>query len=330
MIPILFIIPKFSLNVFLSLLGISAMLYLIVFFLFRKRVDSVKNFRNDLFGYFIFAGILITLLFLFGPFPVRTYGVAVASGFLSAIIVSRSICKKNDIDPDIIFDLAVYILVGTIIGARFFYIIFYDWSYFISNPLRMFKIWEGGLVFYGGLIGGISAGLYYVKKKKLPVLKLADIMGTVIPLGLFFGRLGCYGYGCCYGAVAPEWFPFKIKFPAIANKLIGFTPAYENHLFHGLVTEADKFSLGVYPTQIISSLAGLLLFFLLYFLFKKRKYDGQIAGFTLIFYAVIRFLIELLRVEPRFLTLSVSQWISIVMFACGLYILKYSKKTALK
>ncbi|MBU1076011.1 MAG: prolipoprotein diacylglyceryl transferase, partial [Spirochaetes bacterium] len=176
----------------------------------------------------------------------------------------------------------------------------------------------------------IGAGFYFVKKRGLPLLKMSDIVGVTIPLGLFFGRLGCLGYGCCYGNVCPEGFPLKIRFPAIGNKLIGYTPAFEKHLLEGLVTSADKHSAYIYPTQIISSINGLILFFILYILFRKKKFDGQIAGLSLMLYAVSRFLIELLRVEPHFLGLSVSQWIGVGMFAFGAAIYAYAKKDPLR
>lgn len=330
MIPILFIIPKLSLSTLFISIGITALIFLFVFFLYRKKVDSVKKWKNDLIAYFFFIIVLLILLALFGPFPLRTYGVTVALGFLAAILIARRLCEKSDINPDVIFDLAIYVLIGTIIGARLFYVVFYDWSYFISNPLRFFSVWEGGLVFYGGLIGGISAGVYFVRKKSLNVLKMADIVGVTIPLGLFFGRWGCLAYGCCHGHIAPSWFPFKIRFPAIGHKSIGYTPAFEKHLLHGLVDASDKFSQYIYPTQIISSLAGLLLFIILYRLFLKKKFDGQIAGLTLMFYAISRFLIEFLRVEPTLFGLSVSQWIGVFMFVFGLLLFRYAKKIALK
>lgn len=330
MIPLLFIIPRFSIQVFCLLIFFGLLLFAGIFFYFKKSVSSIKQLKNDLTGYFVFYLVILTLLFFFGPFPVRTYGVAVALGFLSAIMAARRLCLKSSINPDIIFDLAVYILIGVIVGCRLFYVVFYEWNYFINNPLKILAVWEGGLVFYGGLVGGISAGLYYVKKNNLNILKMADIIGVTIPLGLFFGRLGCLGYGCCFGNVCPQSFPFKIRFPAIGHKLIGYTPAFEKHLLNGIVTSADKFSAYVYPTQILSSLNGLVLFIILYILFQKKKFDGKIAGLTLIFYSITRFLIEFLRVEPQFIGLSVSQWIGIGIFIFGILLLKYAKKVSLK
>ncbi len=323
--PILFVINKFSFNTFLLLTVASVITAWGIFIYFRKKVVSVKNLRNLIFQYLIFFIVILGLLYKFGPFPVRTYGVAVASAFLASIFIARYMSQKSNINPDYILDLGVYVLIGVIIGARLFYIIFYDWSYFMANPLKMFAVWEGGLVFYGGFFGGIVAGYYFVVKKKLNVLKMADIIGVALPLGLFFGRWGCFGYGCCFGKVAPQNFPFAIRFPA-KNPLTGYTPAFEKHLHEGLVTLSDKFSLPVYPTQLISSLNGLLIFLFLFWLYKKKKFDGQIAALSVILYSITRFLIELLRVEPKFLGISVSQWISVFTFAFGIWLYKYSVK----
>jgi len=328
MLPILFIIPKFSSAILIKLLGYEVIFFTLLFFLFRKKVDSVAKLRTDLLNYLFFFMAITVLLFFFGPFPIRSYGVAIALGFITAILIARNLSKKNNLDPDIIINLTLYILLGVLIGARLFFVIFYDWNYFISNPLKFFAFWEGGLVFYGGLIGGIVSGYLYLKKLKLNILAYSDIISVCTFIGIFFGRLGCLSYGCCFGKVAEKGMPFTIKFPAIGNKLTGLTPAFETHLHQGLVTTADCFSLPVYPVQIISSLDGLILFFIMFFLYKKRKFTGQITGLALIFYAIVRTLEELLRIEPRFLTLSISQWISLFIFAFGIYIYKQSQKKA--
>ncbi len=326
--PILFLIHKFSLLTLIILIILTIVFFAVLFFLLRKKYHSVKQLRADLSGYFIFICVLLLLLFYFGPFPIRIYGVAVAIGFLSAVYVTSRLSKKQGINPAVIFDLGIYILIGTTIGARIFYIIFYDWSYFIENPLKLFAVWEGGLVFYGGLIGGIIGGVYFVKRHNLNVLQLADASAVGVAIGYFFGRLGCLGYGCCFGAIAPESFPFKIHFPAIGHPLTGYTPAFESHMHQGLIQATDKFSLFVYPTQIMESLFGLLLFFLLLIIYRHKKFNGQIAGLFLMLYALIRFLIEFLRVEPRFLGISTSQWIGFFIFSTGLWLYQFSKKSS--
>jgi phosphatidylglycerol:prolipoprotein diacylglycerol transferase len=121
-------------------------------------------------GYFFFSIIVLVLLFLFGPFPVRTYGVFVAVGYLTAILTAKKLCKKEGIEEDVVFDLALYILIGAVIGLRVLYFAFYDRAAFLRNPLSFFAIWNGGLVYYGGLIGGTVAAIIVLKKKKIDLL----------------------------------------------------------------------------------------------------------------------------------------------------------------
>ena len=183
MIPILFVIPKFSLLSFIILIFLLAAIFSFLFLLLRKNADSVIQIKKDLIGYYFFILIILTLLYFFGPFPVRTYGVAIACGFLIAILVGRPLFKKSNINPDAIFDIVVYIIMGVIIGARIFYIIFYDLGYFINHPWKIVAVWEGGLVLYGGLIGGALAGIYKMKKMKLNLLKTLDVLAVIIPRG---------------------------------------------------------------------------------------------------------------------------------------------------
>lgn len=326
--PVLFVIPKFSLPVYAALVLFQILLFFLVFFLLRKRSGSVKKLKSDLSGYFIFVFIITTLLFLFGPFPLRTYGVAVAAGFVVSLAVAGRLAQKSGMDQASFYDLGMYILAGVIIGSRLFYVVLYDWSFFIQNPLSIFALWEGGLVFYGGLVGGILLALYYVRKKNLDTLKVADICGTVLPLGYFFGRLGCLGYGCCFGKAASSGFPLAIRFPAVGHPLTGPTPAFSEHLHRGLIDAGSVCSAPVYPTQLIESISGLLLFCLLLFLYNRNRRSGRIAGLFLVFYSLLRFIIEFIRVEPRFLGITASQWISFLTLAFGVWLYAYSRRKA--
>ncbi len=329
MIPVLFIIPKFSILTLVILIFIAAIIFSFIFFLLRKKADSVKQLIKNLLGYYFFLIIILTLLHFLGPFGLPAYGAMLATGFMCAIFTSRRFAQGINVDPDVFFDIFIYIFIGTITGLRLFYVLFYDWANFIRNPLIIFEFWKGGLVLYGGLIGGITGGVFYMIKKGLPLFKMIDIYGVVIPIGIIFGRWGCMGYGCCYGKIAPNWFPFTIRFPSFGINSVQYTPAFEDHLIAGLVQASDKFCLPLYPAQIISSINGLFLFILLWFLYKKRKFDGQIFSLFLMFYAVTRFLIEFIRVEPSWLGLNVSQWIGLLSFTAGLVLYRYAKKRSM-
>lgn len=184
--------------------------------------------------------------------------------------------------------------------------------------LIVFKVWRGGLVFYGGFIFAALFAWWYIKKHKLPFWKIADLMAWILPFGLFIGRLGCTLHGCCYGKTTNV--PWAIRY------LAGRGP-YDDHLKDGLINYGDKFSLYVHPTQLYSASINLFIFFIVYFWLRSRKkFDGQLFAFTLIAYSLGRSFVEIFRADPRgnVLFLSTSQFIGIFMFLTGVWI--YVKK----
>jgi phosphatidylglycerol:prolipoprotein diacylglycerol transferase len=138
------------------------------------------------------------ILFEFGPITIYSYGFFVALGFLTALIIARIFAKKNDIDQQLISDMISTILVSALMGARVLYIII-NFKYYQHNLIAMFKIWDGGLVFYGGFIFAVTGSYIFMKYKKMNLWKTADIISPGIALGHSIGRLGCFSAGCCYG-----------------------------------------------------------------------------------------------------------------------------------
>jgi phosphatidylglycerol:prolipoprotein diacylglycerol transferase len=126
---------------------------------------------------------------IFGPIPIRMYGLMVGIGFLLVIFLASRRARKEGIDPDRIMDMGVYLMLAAIVGSRILYVLT-NLHEFTANPFNVFAIWKGGLVFYGGLLAAIPVGFWYVRKHKLPVWKTADIMAPFIALGHAFGRLG--------------------------------------------------------------------------------------------------------------------------------------------
>ena len=248
------------------------------------------------------------ILFKLGPFTIHTYGVFIAVGFLSGLFVARYFAEKEGIKKDFIYDFAFFILICSIIGARIFYVIEYHEFYF-RHPLNIIKIWQGGLVFYGGLIGGILAVIWYVKRYNLNKWQIADIFLVSLPLGQFFGRLGCLSAGCCYGK--PCNLPWAITFKD-PNSL------------------APK-NIPLHPTEIYHGLANLAIFFFLFYFYKsgKRKFYGEIAILYGILYSLGRFIIEFFRGDYRghILIFSIPQFISLIILILSIiiYILKYRK-----
>lgn len=228
-------------------------------------------------------------LFSLGPVTLYTYGVMMALGFMAAIFSARLLAPRAGIGSEQITDMAIVAIVGGLLGAYVNYIISYDWSRFVSNPASALMFWDGGLVFLGGLIGGIVFAIGYILKTKMPLREIADIAAVSVPLAYAFGRIGCFFAGCCYG-VASE-VAWAVKFPAL------FTPRH--------------------PTQLYSALLGfgLAAFALLYR--KRRAFAGQSFLFYLMLYGLGRFLIEMLRENPFVLgtSLTVAQFTGLVLMA---------------
>ncbi|OOP57604.1 MAG: prolipoprotein diacylglyceryl transferase [Candidatus Brocadia carolinensis] len=224
--------------------------------------------------------------------------------------------KKEGIDPNKITDLGIYLVCAGILGARLFFIIQFYKEYKYSL-LSIFKIYEGGLVYYGGLFAGIVTLLVYVRKNRLPFLKIVDILMPSAALGLGFGRIGCFLNGCCFGKVATH-IPWAVQFPKTLDKtgMIDGSPAFIHQYELGLVSLSDTHTLPIHPTQLYSFLADVALFFILSAFLKYRKRDGEVLLLFGILYPVIRFSMESLRNDtPLFFGIfTIAQIISIGMF----------------
>ncbi|MFH1228450.1 MAG: prolipoprotein diacylglyceryl transferase [Planctomycetota bacterium] len=198
--------------------------------------------------------------------------------------------------------LLVYSFICAIVGARLAHLGIhyseYDWG--------IFQIWQGGLVFYGGLILSVISGIVYLRIKNIPVLKIGDLIAPGIMLGEVFGRLGCFLNGCCYGA--PANLPWSVCFPE-------HSPAYVHQVQAHIIPDSAASSLPVHPTQLYSSIIALILFFVLSFIWSHRKRDGIVLGSIGILYPLSRFMIEFIRGDnpPVFLGMTASQTISMAV-----------------
>jgi phosphatidylglycerol:prolipoprotein diacylglycerol transferase len=207
-----------------------------------------------------------------GPIPIRMYGLMIGIGFLLAITLASRRAKREGLNPELILDMGVYLLLAAIIGSRALYVLTTPHE-FARNPLEIFAIWKGGLVFYGGLLAAVPVGIWYVKKHSLPVWLTADIMAPYIALGHGFGRLGCFFAGCCYGE------------PCTGPACITFTDP------HSLA----PLGVPLFPTQLMESGGEFMIFGLLLLAWRWKRFDGQVFGMYLILYAVLRFILEFFR-----------------------------------
>lgn len=222
--------------------------------------------------------------------PIYSYGLMMLLGFFAGIYIARERARGESVDPSFIVDLAVVALISGIIGARIAYVIEFRHE-FAENLLDVFKIYRGGLSFYGGLILATATAAWYIRRHKEDVLVVADIMMPSVAIGLAFGRIGCFLNGCCFGKITAS--AIGVTFPG--NSYSGGTPAWTRHYELGHITFADAYSLPVHPTQIYHSIAALCLFFVLILYFRIRRRPGQVLLMFGALYSLIRFPIEFLR-----------------------------------
>jgi len=212
---------------------------------------------------------------LFGGLKLHTYGLMVATGFLLGITWVGYEAKRLKIPPEKLMDLCFYIVVAAILGSRLDYMLESE-PQFYRHPLDFFKIWQGGLVFQGGLIGAVLVSIWYVRRHQLNFWKVADIFMPGVALGHVFGRIGCFSAGCCYGRPAPLGFPLSVIFPSNPECL---APS----------------GIPLYPTQLMESFAELCIFLILVWFRKKKKFDGQVMLLYLILYSIVRIMLEFFR-----------------------------------
>lgn len=233
------------------------------------------------------------------PIAIYTYGFMISTGVLVSLFLILRMSKKEEISSDQIMDLIIWMLVAGFAGARVVYIIV-EWKTFLAAPLRTI-ISRSGFVFYGGAITGMLITMWRINKMNLDRWKTLDLFAVVVPVAHAFGRLGCFAFGCCYGKECHSW--LCMKFPASSP--------------------AGAAGVPVIPTQLISSAGLLILAFVLWRMYKNKKFDGLVAAGYCLFYGIMRFVIEIFRGDDRggIWILSTSQIISIMMVIFGITLL---------
>ncbi len=230
------------------------------------------------------------------PFSVNTYGVLLVIGILVSWFFLLRLAKHENINPVQIEYLLIWIIASGLLGARLLYIIV-EWEMFLESPKdTLFS--SAGLVFYGAFIAGTSVGIWRIKKMGLDLWKTLDVFAVTIPLMYIFGRIGCFANGCCYGRESHSWLGMMFHPDSLAGAA----------------------GVPVIPIQLFSAGMSLLLFLVLWRIYKNKKYDGEIVTGFFLLYGVTRFVIEIFRGDPRgsIGALSTSQVISIVLIICGI------------
>src|SRR5512138_494148 len=198
--------------------------------------------------------------------PLHTYGLLIASAFLVGIWLAQREARRRGQDPERLADLSFWILVAALVGSRVYFILVNWDDYFGANAVvstavgripRLFAVWEGGLVFYGGFIGAALTAWWYMRRHRMAFLAHADTLIPSVAFGHFLGRLGCFSAGCCWGEVAHAHLPWAVKFPP--ESLAFQTFAGREH--PGQFLAADRLhTLPLHPVQLYEAFGELSLF----------------------------------------------------------------------
>lgn len=242
-----------------------------------------------------------------GPITIHGYGVMIAIGVILAYVVGEYRAKKRQMNHEVIIDIAIWSVLGGFLGAKVLYLIT-QWKEIMESPELILTTLASGFVVYGGIIGGILSGYFYIKSKKMNFLSYFDLIMPSVALAQGFGRIGCFFAGCCYGSVTES-----------AIGMVYYTSEYA------------PTGVSLVPTQLISSGLNFVHFFILIWFAKRNKVDGRVAGLYLVLYSIGRFILEFFRGDLErgsVGSLSTSQFISLFLVLVGfVFLFRKSKET---
>lgn len=261
--------------------------------------------------------------------PLHTYGLMIAGAFLVGIWLAQREARRRGQSPEEIADLSFWILVAALVGSRVYFILVNWGDYFgpgramVSSPIgripRLFAIWEGGLVFYGGFIGAALTAWWYLRRNEMAFLPHADTLIPSVAFGHFMGRLGCFAAGCCWGGVAHGHLPWAARFPP---QSLAYQTLAGREDPAAYIAPDRLATLPLHPVQLYESFGELAIFLALVLWIRPRKrFHGQVLAAWLLLYAVLRTVSELFRgdVERGVVAgLGVGQWTSLAIFAVGI------------
>ncbi|PRR69773.1 prolipoprotein diacylglyceryl transferase [Clostridium thermopalmarium] len=226
-------------------------------------------------------------LFSFGPIHIYFFGLMIAIGIIAGGAFAIKQGKKRGIDEDSILNLIILVVISGIVGARLFYIVFYNPSFYFSNPSEIIKIDEGGLSIHGGIFAAIIAGYIYSVKSKLSFFKLADIAAMALPLAQGIGRVGCDVFG---------------------KPMINIMP-------WGILNNGQV----VHPAQVYEFILDYILFVFLWRRSFRKKFEGELFVIYLVAFPIIRGIVEFFRINPVIWgPFSISHLLSLVLIIIGL------------
>jgi phosphatidylglycerol:prolipoprotein diacylglycerol transferase len=244
---------------------------------------------------------MIPVLFSVGPFHLYSYGVCLALGMLASLyLMRRRAAREGFPAPDDCSDMMFWLFVWGFAGARLFYVA-QNLSGYLADPLRIFAVWEGGLIFYGGAVSALLGFFVTVRTKKLSFWRFLDFITPYIALTQFFGRVGCFLNGCCFGT--------RCELPWAVEFLQSNGP--------------------VHPAQLYEAFYCLCLFFFLRARDRRSRFEGQTGLLYFLLYALGRYLIEFVREQPAYwFGSTINQWISVAMILVAFVVFQARRRGA--
>jgi phosphatidylglycerol:prolipoprotein diacylglycerol transferase len=235
-----------------------------------------------------------------GSLTIRWYGVMIAVSIAVSITVVYIESRRQGINTDDVLDIAIAAVIGGILGARIGWIMTSpDVLWYLAHPLRILAIWEGGLSYFGGILGGVVAANCLVRRRRMGFWRMADIVAPLLALSFGIGKIGCWLNGCCGGTATTSW--------------LGV-------IFTNPLSECDLLNQKIWPAQLFNSASGFLAFAVLFWVVRKHKhYDGQVFIWYLYLYGATSFVVEFFRYIPiHVLRLTPNQWTDITIVILGI------------
>ena len=250
--------------------------------------------------------------FYIGKFSIALYGVTFAIGILLGLIVASKVAKEYGEEENNFWDFAIFVIIGGLIGARIYYVIF-SWEYYKNDLLSIFNLRQGGIAIYGGVIGAFLTAFIFSKVKKINGFVMADAAMPALILGQAIGRWGNFFNREVFGQYTNNLFAMRLPIDAVRARDISADLA--SH-----IGEGENF-IQVHPTFLYESVCNLILFALLLIFRKKRAFNGEACLWYFAGYGIIRFIIEGIRTDQLYLigtTIPVSQVVAIVLIVVAI------------
>lgn len=256
--------------------------------------------------------------FCIGGKDIYWYGIIIAIGFAVAVVAAVYLAKKNNLSPDLIYDMVIFGTPSAIVCARLYYVAF-EWKDYVSDPAEIIKIWHGGIAIYGAIIGAVVSTFVYCRVKKLNLPLVFDIGGVGLVIGQIFGRWGNFVNQEAFGTNTTSVFGMtgnviKSTLTQMAADGINVNP-----------------SVPVHPTFLYESCWNVLVLAVMAAVFRKKKFDGQVFLTYIVLYGLGRFFIEGLRTDSLYIgQIRISQLVAAVTFfvAAAVLVYKLKKKAA--